>query len=270
MALYSLLNSQRRCEVLYTPPMRALITGMNGTVAPALATVLARNGAEVLPWDRARMPTDSESAVRSVISEHKPDWICHVATGDPSWAQWIARACADMKIPLLWTGTVSVFSESARAPLTIDTIPDATDDYGRYKIECERLIREANPSAIIARLGWQIGDSAGSNTMTDYLSREAAKCNGAIQASRNWIPSCAFLADTAEALCSLMQRAEPGFYHLEGNRAGMSFFAVASALAGFDNRQWRITPTNSPARDNRMLDDRVRIGQISDRLGAQP
>ena len=249
--------------------MHALITGMNGTVAPALAAVLARNNFTITPWDRARMPTDSESAVRATIESTSPDLICHIATGDPKWAQWIAQVCAERKIPLLWTGTVSVFSESARAPLTIDTLPDATDDYGRYKIECERLIRAANPNAIIARLGWQIGDSAGSNNMVDFLTREAEKSGGVINASRNWIPSCAHLIDTSEALWSLMNSRKSGLFQLEGNASGLSFFDIASALARPAERGWKVSPTDAPVRDNRMRDDRIRVGQLADRLRSQ-
>jgi dTDP-4-dehydrorhamnose reductase len=104
--------------------------------------------------------------------------------------------------------------------------------------------------------------------MVDYLTREAAGNNGVIKASRNWIPSCAHLTDTAEALWSLMKRAEPGLYHLEGNRAGLSFFDIASSLARVGARNWRVTPTDAPSRDNRMRDDRVPIGQLVARFTA--
>lgn len=246
--------------------MRVLITGMNGTVAPALARRLEAGGSEIARWDRATMPNSSEGEVREALARSRPDWVCHVATGPSEWAEWIARSCAASGVRLLWTGSVSVFSESAKPPLTPSMPPDATDDYGRYKIECERRVRAACPSVVVARLGWQIGLTPGSNTMTDHLTREAVRGGGAIGASDRWIPSCAFLDDTAEALATLMQRGESGVYHVEGNSAGLSMFQIARGLAGLLGAAWRVTSIDLPNRDNRMRDERVSVGQVAARL----
>jgi dTDP-4-dehydrorhamnose reductase len=241
---------------------------MNGTVAPELARRLEAGGAEIVRWDRATMPNSSEAGAREVLARSRADWVCHVATGPTEWAEWIARWCAEFSTRLLWTGSVSVFSESARAPLTAGMTPCATDDYGRYKIECERRVLEAYPAAVVARLGWQIGETAGSNTMTDYLTRAAESSGGAIEASTRWIPSCTFLDDTAEALAVLMERGEGGVHHVEGNSAGLSLFEIASGLGRMHGRGWRVTPVGEPARDNRMRDERVSVGQVASRLGA--
>lgn len=244
--------------------MKAIITGMNGTVAPALARRVAEQGLEVVPWDRTREPIGSERAVRAFIERERPMWVCHVATGPIEWAEWIARACAPLGSRLLWTGSASVFSERTPAPIPPDAPADATDDYGRYKAECEQRILGANPDAVVARLGWQIGDAPGSNNMVDYFTREAEK--GAIRASTRWVPSCAMLNDTAVALVALMARAEPGVFHLEGNSAGLSMFDLATRINHAQRRNWTIEPTDEPHRDNRMHDPRVRMAQVSDRL----
>lgn len=220
----------------------------------------------MIAWDRAAHPTDSEHAVRAFILETAPNAVAHIGTGAPEWAEWIARTCSSYAIPLLWTGSVSVFGPGTRAPLAPDTPPDATDDYGRYKITCERLVREANPRAIVARLGWQVDAKPGSNTMTDYLSRRASENGGRIEASRRWTPSSAWLPFTAEALVDLLDRAAPGLYHLEGNRGGMTFHDLASAIAGRLGVRWTIVPTDDPHQDNRMSDPRVTMRQLSEAL----
>jgi dTDP-4-dehydrorhamnose reductase len=249
--------------------VKHLVTGMNGTVAPALAKHLVSQGADVVSWDRAVDPPTDEPAVRAFIARHRPDWVCHVATGAPEWAEWIARACAGggPGVPrLLWTGSVSVFGPQAKAPIGPDATPDATDDYGKYKIECERRVLAACPNAVVARLGWQIGEAAGSNTMTDFLTRKAAEGAGTIEASTRWIPSCAWLPDTAAALAALMRSGTPGLFHLEGNTAGKSFVEIAAGIARMLRQPWNIVPTDAPAMDNRMRDDRVSMGQVADRL----
>lgn len=248
--------------------MKVIVTGMGGTVAPALAARLARDGHEIVRWNRATDPPDTEALVSAFIERHKPDWVCHVATGAPDWARWIARSCAGRSIPLLWTGTVSVFSPDAEAPLTPDRAPDATDDYGKYKIEVERLVLRENPGAVVARLGWQIAPTPGSNSMTDFLARAAAGGAGVVHASTRWIPSCCFLEDTADALAGLMSRPIAGISHIEGNSAGLSLFDLARGVAALLKARWRVEQGDEPVRDNRMREDRLVVGQVAARLTA--
>lgn len=141
--------------------MRALLTGMNGTVAPALAQHLSNHGHLIIRWDRSRVPIDNPDGIRAFIREARPDWFFHVATGSPGWAEWVARACAEQGVKFLFISSVSVFSPAQGGPLTVHIPPEPADDYGRYKYACEQRVRHANPDALIVRLGWQIGTTPG-------------------------------------------------------------------------------------------------------------
>lgn len=246
--------------------MRYLLTGMNGTVAPALAAVLRAAGGEVVAWDRSAHPTESEDAVRGFIDRTGPDWVCHVATGAPSWAEWIARACADRGTPLLWTSTVSIYADETPAPLGVDAPALASDDYGRYKAQTEQRVRAACPGALVPRLGWQVGAAPGSNTMTDFLFRAAKQNAGVIRASGAWVPSAAWLDDTARAMAGLMHAGASGPYQLEGNASGMTFFELVTALARRLDTGWTVIRTEEPRLDRRMHDPRVAMGQLRERL----
>ncbi|MEL6615032.1 MAG: NAD-dependent epimerase/dehydratase family protein, partial [Bacteroidota bacterium] len=90
--------------------MRALITGLNGTVAPALADALRASGAEIIRWDRSVDPPDSPEAVAATVQRVAPDWVCHLATGPEAWAGWIADACQASGARVLLTSSVSVFA----------------------------------------------------------------------------------------------------------------------------------------------------------------
>lgn len=245
--------------------MKAIVTGMNGTVAPVLGQALEARGYRVVAWDREIVPADDEEAGRHFVDEEQPDAFFHVATGSPLWAEHVARLCAERAIPFLFTSTVSVFGPEQQFPLTPDVPPQATDDYGTYKQECERLVRAANPDTIIARLGWQIGQAPGSNNMVDYLQRTAER-EGTIAANVNWVPSCAFLEDTADGLYRLLRDYPAGLYHLEGN-PGLSFFEIASGLNRVQQRGWAITAVDEPPFDNRMRDERIDLAPITGRLG---
>lgn len=244
--------------------MKALITGMRGTVAPILARQLQQHGHQVIAWDRNQVPTDDNDAIRQFIQHHQPDWFFHVATGSPDWAEAIAQVCAEQQIKLLFTSTVSVFGPQQQAPLTPDLTPAPQDDYGRYKQECEQRMAAAHPQLIIARLAWQIGDAPGSNTMVNYIDQTVRE-QGQLPASTSWYPACAFLVDTAAGLYRLTTDMQPGVYHLDGN-PGLSFYDIAQALNTVQQRNWTIVAINDPVFDNRMQDDRIVINPITARL----
>ncbi|HEY1013068.1 MAG TPA: sugar nucleotide-binding protein [Herpetosiphonaceae bacterium] len=244
--------------------MHVLITGLNGTVAPAVARHLRELGHAVTGWDRRQVPADDASTGAAFIAATAPDWVLHIATGDPAWAERIAAECAGRAIRMLFTSSVSVFSSGQPGPLTPDLTPEPPDDYGRYKRDCELRVSAACPEALIARLGWQIGAAGGSNTMLDFLERQVRE-QGRIVASRRWIPSCSFLEDTAEAIGRLLAGFPAGIYHLEGN-PGLDFYEIAGRLNRLHGGEWLIEPAEEPAFENRMRDDRIPLRPITERL----
>jgi len=244
--------------------MKFIITGMNGTVAPALASHLISKGHRIIAWDRNQVPVDDPEAYEAFIREQHPAWIIHMAMGSPDWAAGMARICKQEGIKFLYTGSVSAFDGGKSGPFPYDHALDATDDYGKYKAECERKVMAANPDAIIARLGWQIGDAPGSNNMIDFFTRTQAE-KGKIEASTGWIPSCAFLVDTVEALHELIIKFPAGIYQLEGN-PGFNFYQIALGLNTLHGNKWMIVKKDEPARDNRMLEDRIKLAMLDKRI----
>lgn len=244
--------------------MQAIITGMNGTVAPVLAQYLRKMGFSVLGWTRESVPVDNEKLIRIFLEENRPDWICHLATGSSDWAELIARLCEEYQIKLLYTSSVSVFSNEQTGPFAVTAEPIPNDDYGKYKLECERRISALNPSLLITRLGWQIGDSPGSNNMLDFLYQRHKEA-GKISVSVNWFPGCSFLQDTAEILYELMRDYDAGLYHLDAN-PGMSLYDIAQALKKKHQKNWDILPIEQPVINSLMQDNRIQMTSIKNRL----
>lgn len=246
--------------------MRCVVTGMSGTVAPVLAHALTRAGHEVAAWDRSRVPIDRTEAGRNFLRETRAEAVFHVATGPAEWAGQLAALCAAGGIPFLLTGTVSVFSEAQQGPFALDAIPEPDDDYGRYKLDCEHRVRAAHPDARIVRLGWQIGTDAAGNHMAAHLERQARE-HGHIEASREWIPACSFLDDTAAELVAIATTRPPGLYHLDGN-PGLTFHEIATALNRLRGSSWTVRASDAPSGDRRLLDPRIRMRSIAERLRA--
>ncbi len=195
-----------------------------------------------------------------------PQWFLHIATGPVEWAERVAKICRKLQIKFLFTSTVSVFSEYGSGPYTIDSTPNAEDDYGRYKRECEDRIKAVNPEAYIVRLGWQIGRSVESNNMFAFLERSMAE-KGTIEASNTWYPSCSFLEDTAEILYDIISHFPSGLYLINSNKKS-SFFDIVCAL-NKGSKRWKITAGDYPKRDDRMVDNRVRIISLEEKLEIQ-
>lgn len=243
--------------------MNVLITGMNGTVAPVLADVFRSHHYDITAWDRSVVSTTDPAIMEAFIDRVQPDLLLHIGMGSAEFAETLARLSFERNIPFLFTSTASVYADDQIGPHDPTVAPAATDEYGAYKRTCERLIQAVNPDAYIVRIGWQIGQAAGSNNMIDYLERHAV--TGPIPASTQWYPSCAFLEDTAQTLYTIVTTYTPGLYLANGN-SEHSFFEIVTALNTLHGAKWQILEDNRMTRDDRMTDARVAIRPISERL----
>jgi len=244
---------------------RAVVTGMNGTVAPALAEVLRTHDIEVIPWERDLVPIDNKEAIQEFLELEAPDWFFHVATGPADWAERIARLCHERAIRFLFTSSVSVFDGRKRGPIAVDRRPDATDDYGTYKIECEERILAVNRTAMIARLGWQMRKQRGGNTMTEHFW-QLQEQQGEVAVNEEFKPACSYVEDTGEALYQIMRNNLPDTFHLDGNSRSMSLYEIAAELNRHYKEAWNLRPVQGPKVNTRMPDPRVRIAPIHLRL----
>lgn len=240
--------------------MKAIITGMNGTVAPYVYDELRHQDIDVIIWDRTQTDIHLEAAVHAYISEHQPDLFFHIATGPIEWVEAIAKSTQALGIKLLFTSTVSVFSEKGSGPYTRENVPDSEEEYGKYKIECEKIIQKYHHNAIILRLGWQIGPHARPNNMFHYLTQQHQD-KGYIEASSKWYPSCSFLEVSAHAIVDCALNFMPGVYLVNSNQR-YSFFEIVTKLNQRYQMNWTIKETTSFKRDDRMMDSRVRVEDL--------
>ena len=259
---------------------RILVTGASGTVGSAFRQCASAHGAQVIAWDRTAVPIDRYQPMEDFVRETRPDALVHLAIGSRStgraneswlvnyeWTSelaWIARV---LEVRFVFTSSVMVFTDAARGPFTTASEPDASDGYGHEKRMAEQRVFQQNPDARVVRIGWQIGESAGSNNMIDFFERQMRE-HGRINASRRWLPACSFLPDTAAALWSALSQ-PPGLYLVDSN-ARWNFFDIATALNRRHGGKWKIVPTDVFVYDQRMQDDRLQVPALSTRLTGLP
>ena len=256
--------------------MKALVTGACGTVGSALVAQLTTQGHRVMGWDRAAVPIDQYDAMEAFVRAQRPDVVFHLAiasqsTGKPNeswlvnhdWPSELAWITRTLGIRFIFTSSVMVFSDNAKGPFTIDSVPDAGEGYGYEKRMAEQRVFEQNPDAVVVRLGWQIGEKPGSNNMIDFFEKQT-KEHGQVNASRKWFPACSFLPDTAAALAWLAT-ANAGLYQIDSNTR-WTFFEIVSALNEQHGKRWKIVPNDDFVFDQRMIDPRVPVRSLAHRL----
>ncbi|NDJ54656.1 MAG: sugar nucleotide-binding protein [Chloroflexi bacterium] len=258
--------------------MKALITGMNGAVGQALRAHLTANGVEVFGWDRRSVPPEDAAGAAALLREVQPDVLFHLATASQptgrdnegwlvnvEWSERLAALCQEIDCRFLFTSSVMVFSDDAPGPFTPQSVPDARAGYGYEKLQAEHRVRQVNPEAIVARLGWQIGTSAGSNNMIDFFETQMAQ-QGQVNASRRWLPACSFLDDTGAALKRLAFGSKPGDVYLLNANLKWTFYQIAQALNRKHGGHWTIVANDDFVYDQRMLDERVTLPPLESRL----
>ena len=255
--------------------MRALITGSNGTVGSALRRALSAGGHEAVGWDRAAVPNDDYGVMARFVAEVRPDVLFHLAVASQptqpqstaaeswhvnyTWSSELAWICREQGVRFVFSSTVMVFNDKQPGPYTISSPPNEDSGYGMEKRRAEERIFQQNPQARIARLGWQIGGDLSGNQMVAWLAARQR-----VEASVRWMPACSMLFDTARGLLHVAA-ARPGLHLLDSNE-GWSFYDIACALRDRHSAGWEIVPTWERAYDQRMIDLRVPMPSLDERL----
>jgi len=259
---------------------KTIITGIHGAVGGKLSELLTQSGWTVNSWDRSDIPVNDRSAMRRYLAAERPKVVFHLAiasqpTGleNESWivnVEWpgmLAELSCRLGFKLVFTSSVAVFTDRAKGPFRTNSKPDSgpndPDPYGYEKNVAEQRVLNTNPHAVVARLGWQIGDAPGCNQMIDFLEQQQDE-KGRIEASHRWYPACSFLDDTARVLLNLAEDGK-GLFLLDSNRH-WNFYEIVQALNEQRGNPWVVIPTDSFVFDQRMQDPMAGMPPLSDRL----
>lgn len=241
----------------------ALITGMNGTLAPVVAREFERKGYQVKAWNRDQVPPDQVDQVEHFVLQNPPQVIAHLAMGPENWAGQLAGLSRRLNIPFLFTSTAMVFDHEPDGPHQVNDPRTAQDDYGRYKIRCEDAIKAASDQSLIVRIGWQIQAEGKGNNMIAALDSMMAN-EGVIKASEDWIPACSFMEDTAAGLVALVEKNAQGLFHLDSNaQSGWNFPTVVEGLKSLLGKaHWQVETNLEYRHDQRLADTEGQLASL--------
>ncbi len=186
--------------------MKLLITGASGLLGINLAMEAMREH-EVIGVDRGKLESApfqvlradllQRNAIDSVLDMAQPDWLINCAAlanleqcdADPVQARnlntdlpgELATLCAKRNIHFVHISTDSVFDGTREGAYTEEDEPSPPGIYSQTKLDGERVVKQANPQAIIARVnfyGWSLD---GRRSLAEFFVnnlREGKNVNG--------------------------------------------------------------------------------------------
>jgi dTDP-4-dehydrorhamnose reductase len=136
--------------------MRVFLTGGAGLVGRSVVARAERAGWEVHAPTSARLDVRDRAGVLEAVGAVVPDAVIHLAYRRDErdtivdGSGHVAEAAAAAGARLVHLSSDAVFA-GRTLPYPDDAIPDPVHDYGRAKADAERVVRDADPAAVLVR-----------------------------------------------------------------------------------------------------------------------
>ena len=259
-----------------------LVFGKTGQVA----TELQRLGG-VLALGRNEVDLTDSQACIDAIRTHAPRAVINAAAytavdraeeeeslatlinGDAPTA--MARACAELGIPLIHISTDYVFEGTGDAPWQPDDLTAPQNAYGRSKLAGENGIRDSGACHVILRTSWVVS-AHGANFVKTML--RLSDTRGALNVVADQIGGPTPARDIAAACLQIAEQliADPsksGTYHFSG-APDVSWANFATQIFEQAGKAVAVTPiptTNYPTPTKRPLNSRMDCSTIEQVFG---
>ena len=150
--------------------MRILLLGATGFIGKTIFSVLKEGGHEIYGTCHSKKPeadfsdcifpfdVGTPETIVSILKSVKPEVIISSLRGDFSHQLRLHQILADYvnqnkAYKLIFISTANVFDNDLNSPHTEADAPDAESDYGVYKTECEKMLRDTlAEQAVIIRI----------------------------------------------------------------------------------------------------------------------
>jgi len=263
--------------------MKLLVFGQTGQVARELAVL--EPGAIFL--DRAAVDLSDPAACEAAIQIHAPDAVINAAAytavdkaeDDEATAHLInavapgvmAKACADLGIPLVHISTDYVFEGTGTEPRSPDAVTGPLGVYGRTKLAGEQAVIAAGGPHAILRTSW-VFSRHGNNFLKSMLRLGADRDHLTIVADQIGGPTPA--KAIAQACLTIAKELgknskKSGVYHISGapDASWAEFARVIFAATDLQVRVEDIPTTAYPTPATRPLNSRLDCATLQSEFG---
>mgnify|MGYP001234376470 CR=1 FL=1 len=229
--------------------MKFLITGADGQLGRGWQRSLESQPTdEFIALNRQKLDICNPECIRKVLTEYKPDVCINTAAytyvdnaekehdlayrANVLGPKLLAEICAQRGIQLVHYSTDYVFSgKLSDREIYKDGYPeeaptDPINQYGASKLEGEKAVVSALPSALIARVSWLCGLD-GDNFVKSIIHR--AKSSGQLQVVNDQFGIPCFVPYIIEQTRFLLHSRTSGLYHL-GSKGCITWYDFANKI----------------------------------------
>ena len=205
--------------------MRVLVTGAGGQLAQQLMATSPSNIA-LKAVGRSECDITDESVVQRTFNGFNPDVVINTAAftavdaaedaPDQSFlvnargAEIVARSAQRAGARVIHISTDYVFDGKRSSPYPPDAPTNPLSVYGASKLEGEKLVLAASPSALVVRVGW-VYSKTGKNFLSRIVSGSAASQRLRVVSDQLGCPTSA--REFAEAIWKATRGTLSGVYH---------------------------------------------------------
>jgi dTDP-4-dehydrorhamnose reductase len=246
--------------------MKLLITGSSGLLGLNLALETMDTHA-VIGVDRAKLKSVpfrtiqadllDDGAVDSVLDKARPDWLIHCAAladleaceENPELAQRLntdlpsalAKACKTRGIHMVQISTDAVFDGMKSGVYTEEDAPLPVSIYSSTKLEAERLVLDANPDAIVARVNFYGWSLAGRRSLAEFFFNNLTH-NKSMSGYTDVIFCPMHVAHLSHTLLAMLSNGLHGLYHAVGPQPMSKYQFGVEIARKFGLNEMEISP----------------------------
>src|SRR5262245_22656446 len=264
--------------------MRIVVTGRFGQIAQSLVERGPGSNVEVLTLARPEIDLARPTDLTGVLGALRPQAVVSAAAytavdlaeSEPALAHQInangaealARAAAQLKIPIVHLSTDYVFDGSLDRPYREEDVPHPINVYGSSKLLGEQLVAAANSNHAILRTAW-VYSPFGKNFARTMLSLARSHDEISVVGDQRGAPTNAL--DVADCIFKVLGNlvASPddsairGVFHMTGGgetnwaEFAMAIFAASATNDGPFSQVRLIASSDYPTKARRPLNSRL-------------
>ena len=226
--------------------MKVLVTGVKGQLGYDVVNELTKRNHTAIGVDIEEMDITDKNAVNAMLHNTQPDAVIHCAAWtavdaaedaenmekvhlvNATGTAYIAKACKDLDIKMMYISTDYVFDGQGSTPWEADCHDYAPlNVYGKTKLEGELAVANTLDNYFIVRIAWVFGEN-GNNFIKTMLN--VGKKFDKLTVVSDQIGTPTYTYDLARLLVDMIETEKYGYYHATNEGGYISWFDFAKEI----------------------------------------
>ena len=217
--------------------MKIFVTGVKGQLGFDVVNELNKRGHEPIGVDIDELDITNEQDVITMIDVVRPDGVIHCAAWtavddaednydkvmevNAKGTEYIAKACKELDVPMIYISTDYVFNGEGTTPWKPDDKREPLNVYGESKYRGELAVEELLDKYYIVRIAWVFGQN-GNNFINTMLN--LGKTHDKLTVVDDQIGTPTYTYDLARLLVDMIETDKYGTYHATNEGEYISWY----------------------------------------------